>query len=80
MVSATDIERATIKGTIDYYGSLDGIDWGITESKSGFCEVRVQYGGPGPENCHIVAKKAMWVYTPQIIADFINKLIKKEEG
>ena len=73
MVSAVDIERATRKGTLSFVGAIDGFDWSITESKSGYCEVRVQHGGPGSENCRIIAKKAMWVYTPQIIANYINK-------
>ena len=73
MVSAVDIERATRNGTQSFVGAFDGFDWSITESKSGYCEVRVQHGGPGPENCRIIAKKAMWVSTPQIIANYINK-------
>lgn len=73
MVSAVDIERATRKGTQSFVGAIDGFDWSITESKSGYCEVRVQHGGPGPDNCHVIAKKAMWVSTPQIIANYINK-------
>lgn len=72
MVSAVDIERATRKGTIGFVGCLEGYDWAIRELKSGRCEVRVQHGGTGPENCRIIAKKAMWVYTPQIIANYIN--------
>jgi len=72
-LTGTDIERATRKGTVGFVGSLDGYDWTILESKSGRCDIRVHHGGPGPENCHVIAKKAMWVYTPQIIADFINK-------
>lgn len=73
MVSAVDIERATRNGTQSFVGAIDGFDWSITESKSGYCEVRVQHGGPDQENCRIIAKKAMWVYTPQIIANYINK-------
>lgn len=73
MATAVDIERATRKGTIGFVGCLDGYDWSIREKKSGRCEVRIQHSGPGPENCRIIAKNVMWVYTPQIIANYINK-------
>lgn len=73
VVRAVDIERATRKGTQSFVGAIDGFDWSITESKSGCCEVRIQHGDSGPKNCHVIAKKAKWVYTPQIIANYINK-------
>lgn len=76
MPSAVDIERATRKGTLCFVGAIDGFEWSIRESKSGLCEVRVQDGNPGPEHCKTIAKKAMWVNIPQLIADYINKKTK----
>lgn len=73
MVRAVDVERATRCSTQGFVGAIGGFDWAIRESRSGRCEVRVQHGGPGPENCTVIAKKAMWVYVPQIIANHINK-------
>lgn len=86
MVSATEIERATRVSTAGnpggfggaFFGSINGFDWSIRENKAGRCEVRVQHGGPGPENCTTIAKKAMWVYVPQIIADHINNVLETE--
>lgn len=70
-LSATDIERATYKGIIDFHGTIGKFDWSIHEHHSG-CEVRIQTA-PGPQNCKTIAKRAKWQNVPQIIADHINK-------
>lgn len=77
MVRATEIERATREAAIGFTGATGGFDWSVKENKSGLCEVRIQQGGQGPKNCTTIAKKAKWINVPQIIANHINKVLKK---